>query len=249
MYNNPMNRSALFLSAFVFAGLSGCSATAVREATADQIPADGVDFKIALSEGDKYGYKLSMSMDGTAPAGTPGGTEVSMKLDIDQECEVTSVKDGQMSIQIKNTNVEASGPLASEITKGLESSTSTVVVDDRGRVINQEGAVDAGGGAGGTIYFPDKKVKPGDTWEKNTPGPNGQSILATYRFEAVHVLDGETVARISMTPTAVAEGVTLEGRSDYFVDLDTGMVVKMDGKLTTKANGQSVVTKLAMSRL
>jgi len=250
MYNHLMKRSASFLCALAIAALSGCATTAERESTADQIPEEGVDFKVALKQGDAYDYKLSLSMEGTAPAGSPGGTSLSMKIDIDQECEVTEVKDGHMRIVVTNADVKASGPEAAAVEKMLGSATSTFTIDEKGRMIRQEGALDAGGGAGGTIYFPDKKVRPGDTWEKNSPMQSGgQAIIAKYKFEAVHVLDGNTVARISMTPRAASEDIKMEGRYDYFIDLDTAMIVKMDAKVTTTAGGQTVVTKVAMSRL
>jgi len=236
----------LYLLALVIAG---CTGSAVRESTAEKIPAEGMDFKIALAKGDTYGYKMSMAMDGTAPAGTPGGTALSMKIDIDQQCKVTEVKDGNMTIEVKNTNVNVTGPQAADIKKTLEATASKVVIDSHGRVISQEGTLDAEGGSAGIIYFPDKKIKPGDTWEKKSPGPNGQSILATYKFEAVHVLDGKSVARISMTPKADVENVKLEGRTDFFVDIDTGMIAKADGKMKTTAMGQTVNTTIAISKL
>lgn len=248
MYNHTMKRPSLLLLGAAVALLAGCTATAIKESTADQIPADGIDFKISAKEGDKFAYKLSLSMEGTGMQGPQGKTDMNMKIDMLQEVAVTEAKDGNFTFEIANKDVKVSGPFASEVKKGLTSSGSKIVIDAKGRVISEEGSIDAGGGAGGTIFFPDKKVKIGDTWEKTTPGPGGQSIKAQYKFEQVHVLDGKTVARISMTPVAATDGITLEGRYDYWVDLKTAMVVKADGKVTTSGEGQKMVTKMAMTK-
>jgi hypothetical protein len=248
MYNHVMKRPSLLLFGAALAILAGCSATAVKESTADQLPADGIDFRFTAKDGDKYGYKLSVSMESKGAPGPEGATDMDIKIDMAQEVAVTKEEDGNLTLNITNKDVEVSGPFAAEDKKSLMAEPSKVTIDDKGRVISQEGSIDAGGGAGGTIYFPDKKVKVGDTWEKTTPGPGGQSIKALYKFEQVQVLDGVSVARISMTPEATAEEMKFEGRYDYWVDLKTAMVVKADGKVTMSSQGQSMVTTMAMSK-
>lgn len=246
MYNQRMNTRAASICAALLALAAGCSTT--PQTSAEALPPDGVEFRLDLKEGETYPYSLSISVDGTMAEAQPAGTNISMKIDMRQTLKVAKVEDGKMTIAIANSDIKASGQMADSIEKALSSMTSKIVIDKSGRVLSQEGPVDTNAGVAGLIYFPDKKVKPGATWEKTTPGPNGNAIIAKYKFEAVHELDGKTVARISMTPISTNKNLTVGGRYDYFVDIHTSLVVKADGKMSTSYGGQTMKTQMMMSK-
>jgi hypothetical protein len=248
-----MKRANAFLPATaLFVILAGCNAGNSGTAVADKeaVPADGVDFKLVANKGDVHKYKMTMSMDGKGPAGGPGPTEINVKLDLNQEMKFTEVKDGNYTIEIKSADVKATGtaPFADMIGEQMKTTVSKMTVDEKGRVIKQEGAPDSAMGTGGTLFFPDKKVKVGDTWERTMPGQNGQSMVVKYKFEGTESADGKTLAKISMTPKA-PEGVKMDGKFDYLVDMDNAVVMQGKGKMTTSAQGGSMVVSIDMTKI
>ncbi|MDQ2986248.1 MAG: hypothetical protein M3R13_05940 [Armatimonadota bacterium] len=241
-----MKRFNAFLPATaMFVILAGCSGTSTSggSVSTKEVPAEGVDFKLVAKKGDVYKYQIAMALDGKAPAGSPPPNEMKVKLDISQEVKVTDAADGNFTIEVKALDVKHSGtePMASGMADGMKSTVGKMTVDPKGKVIKQEGSVDSAMGSGGTIFFPDKKIKPGDTWEKSMPGPSG-NMLAKYKFVGLEDVEGKSLAKISMTPST--EGSTMSGNFDYWIDMDTGLIVKGAGKMTSasKETGSMAVT-------
>jgi hypothetical protein len=168
---------------------------------------------------------------------------------MNQEIKLTDAKDGKYKMELKATDVKATGtdPIAQMMGEQMKKMVAKMTVDEKGRVVEQEGSVDSTMGSGGTIFFPDKKVKVGDTWERSTP-VQGQSMLAKYKFEGTENVGGKTLAKISMVPST--EGVEMKGKIDYLVDMDNGMIVKCNGKMTTSsAQGGSMVVTMNMDKI
>lgn len=249
-----MKRFHAFLPATaLFIGLAGCSAGTSTTAGGDNklvaIPAEGIDFNIVAKKGDVVNYQAKMTMDakGPAQAGMPG--EFKVDADMKQTVTVTSVEGGNFVLETAFSDVKVTGTqmFADAIKTELASKKSTVTVDKKGRVIEQAGAMDANSMAGGTLYFPDKKVKIGDTWERSTPMPNGGSVSAKYKFEGTEELDGVDVARITVTPSSPDAKST--GSFTYWIDIATAMAIKANGKITTEADGGRMVMTMDIKRI
>src|SRR5687768_13443589 len=136
--------------------------------------------------------------------------------------------------------------LANLMKGSFESAKSSVTIDEKGRVIEKDGQMDANSMAGGTLYFPDKKVKIGYSWDRSTPMPNGTSMKATYVFEGTESLDGVDVARIKVTPSG---DKTSTGSFTYWIDIATGMALKANGEITSEADGGKMVMKIDIKRV
>ena len=233
--------------------LAGCnSGTSTGDsAVADKpaVPAEGVDFKLVAAKGDVQNYKVTMTMDGKGPTqpGVPG--EFKVTADMKQTMKVTGVKDGNMDFETSFTDVKATGtaPFADAIASSLKSTVTKMTVDSKGRVVKEEGAGDANSMSSGMIYFPDKKVKVGDTWERSTPTGNGQNVTAKYKFEGTEKVDGIETAMISVTP--VTPGAEASGKFTYWIDMSNGMAVKGNGEIKSTAGGGSMTMGFDMTRI
>lgn len=249
-----MKRLQAFLPATaLFIAIAGCNAGTSTTAGGDKadavvIPADGIDFNIVAKEGDAQTYQAMMSMEGKGPAqaGMPG--EFNVKADMKQTVKVTKVEDDKITMETSFSDVKVTGTeMFVNLLKGsFENAKSNVTIDKKGRVIEQSGQMDANSMAGGTLYFPDKKVKVGDTWDRSAPMAGGAPVKAVYKFEGAEKLDGMDVARISVTP----EGdKTSKGSFTYWIDIATGMAVKANGEITSEADGGKMVMKMDIKKV
>jgi hypothetical protein len=232
--------------------LAGCNAgTSSSGAVADKatIPADGVDFRIKANKGDVANFQISMKMDGKGPAEGGAPSEIKVDIGMKQTVKVTDVKDGNYSVEVKSSDVKATGtaPVAEMFAQQFKNSVGKLTIDSKGRVVNQEGSVDSAMGSGGTLYFPDKKVKVGDTWERAMPTAGGGTANVKYRFEGAEAVGGKTYAKISIKP--VSQGVETTGQFDFLVDMDNGMIFNGDGSITSKVGGGSMVVTMKMERI
>lgn len=250
-----MKRFNAFLPATaLFLILAGCNAGTSTTAEVDApdtvtIPADGVELKMVASEGDTTQYQSSMSMEGKGPAQGGAPSEFNVQADMKQTVKVTKVEGDKITSETSFSDVKVTGTemFVNLLKSSFENAKSTVTMDTKGRVIEQEGQVDSNAMGGGTMFFPDKKVKVGDTWERTTPIPNGGNVKALYKFEGTEKVDGVDAAKISVTPST--EENTSTGSFVYWIDMATGMAIKANGEIITEADGGRMVMKMDMKRV
>ena len=251
-----MKRVHAFLPATAFfLILAGCNSGTSTSGTVDapdavSIPADGIEFNIVAKEGDTMTYHAKMSMQGKGPAQGGMPSEFNVDADMKQTVTVTKVEDGNITTETSFSDVKVTGTeMLVNLMKGsFENQKSKVTMDSKGRIVEQEGAIDSNAMGGGTMYFPDKKVKVGDTWERNTPIPGGSgNIKAVYKFEATEKVDGVDAAKISITPSTPDD--TSTGSFTYWVDIKTGMAIKATGEMVSEQGEGKMTMKMEMNRV
>lgn len=235
--------TALFL---ILAGCGGGTAT-TSSTTSTEVPADGIELKISAGEGDAVTYQAKMTMDGSGPAQPGVPSEIKVEADMKQMVKVTKVEDGKITMETSFSDVNVTGTemIANILKQTFGEQKSTITVDEKGRVLNSEGVMDANSMAGGTVYFPDGKVKVGDTWEQKLPS-QGSEMSATYKFEGMEKVDGMDAAKIVMTPKG---DNTSTGSFTYWIDTKTGMAIKGNGKITNEANGAKMVITMDVKKV
>jgi hypothetical protein len=251
-----MKRVYAFLPATaLFFILAGCNAGTSTGGTVDApdavaIPADGIELSLVANEGDTITYQAKMSMEGKGPAQPPMPAEYNVNADMKQTVKVTKVADGNITTETSFSDVKVTGTemLVNFMKGSFENTKTTVTMDSKGRVVEQEGQMDANAMGGGSMYFPDKKVKVGDTWERSTPMPGGTgSMKAVYKFEGTEKVDGVDTAKISITPSTPQNNS--KGSFTYWVDIKTGMAVKASGEIVTEEGENRMVMKMEMNKV
>jgi hypothetical protein len=245
-----MKRVHAFLPATaLFLVLAGCGGGTATTSSTDgpAVPADGVEFKITAGEGDSVTYQAKMTMDGEGPAQPGVPSEINVVADMKQTVKVTKVEDGKITMETSFSDVKVTGTemIANILKQSFGEQKSTITVDEKGRVLNSEGMLDANSMAGGTVFFPDGKVKVGDEWEQKLPS-EGTSMTASYKFEGMETVDGVDAAKIVMTPKG---DNTSSGSFTYWIDTKTGMAIKGNGKITNEANGSKMVISMDVKRV
>jgi len=233
--------------------LAGCSAGTSTSSTtggtdAVSVPADGVEFNIVAKEGDTITYQAKMTMDGKGPAQAGMPSEFNVTADMKQTVKVTKIDGEKITTETSFSDVNVTGTemFANLIKASLTDTKNTATIDKKGRVLEQTGQMDANSMSGGTLFFPDEKVKVGDTWERSAPMAGGANVKAIYKFEGTEKLDGMDVARISVTPEGEANAT---GSFMYWIDMATGMAVKANGEVTQEADGGKMVMTLDIKRV
>lgn len=144
-------------------------------------------------------------------------------------------------IDVTKNDDGIAGQLALGFKARSEHTTSKETVDRFGKVLKSDNPalVD--------MQVPDRAIAVGESWEgKEAEGSN--TFVIKYRLLAIETLEGVRCAKIHKSEKSIKTGnltVTIETEFDFWLDLETGMNVKMEGKMTNESPEATVVLKVS----
>ncbi|MGI8924778.1 MAG: hypothetical protein ACR2HJ_12255 [Fimbriimonadales bacterium] len=218
--------------------LAGCSAT--RSTSADQILDDGLTLKMngKLGDQDRYRVLTQMTLDMSnmaQPNGkSPKDTKMTTSLSMDTVNTLKSVAEGKFTWAIKIANVQVTGnmPGADAAAKQLKGKESTVVLDERGKMLAVKGELEQIMGTSGgsiAIELPSKKIHVGETWDTVTEA-SGAQITTTYKANRIEQVDGEDALYVTGTikPNSTVKN---EGPVKAWISIETGRILKSEATI------------------
>ena len=169
-------------------------------------------FRIKFVNGSKIKYKVSV---GNKAPGANGGLEVLYPV----IQTVVGVKSKVGDLVVKSGPMTFNGrPVGSETTYRMS-------IDDHGKLVGGQIASNSG-----ITAFPEKPLKPGDTWKASVPLTisgltSGASMLTTqYKFIRMTTYQGKSVAELQLT--FKAGGTTyVDGKGTAFVLAKDGIIL------------------------
>ncbi|MCH8274375.1 MAG: hypothetical protein IH851_06270 [Armatimonadetes bacterium] len=237
----------------------GCRAASPREQPAEEQPAplarsdapEGpVSLRLNLAEGDRLVYEFTQTETQTlrvrpGSADEPGTLSVSIEADLVQTCvaEENGVYEVEHRFENIRLTVACTGRLAGNEETIRRSRMADLEQTSRTRWDARfqevvDGAGDESSGQSARLFFPDRPVRPGDTWEAKVeevtapgdPGALAPSLMPRFRYtlEGFDRVGEWRTARVrvdleenplSRTPVP---GYT-------WIDLDTGVIVRSEG--------------------
>jgi hypothetical protein len=182
-------------------------------------------YRLNVNPGDKFRYRISNDMP----------EDSKMHAILVQEVE--SVKDNKFEIISYYEEFRVGSELPESIWAVIKEMRVHVTLDQSGRSVSID--VKGGGELGrrfGTqlafsMPFPDKALKPGDTWEEESQAM-GFSGVTKYKFEGLESLAGKRAAVISFVPPPLEQGS--EASFKMWIDADTGMMIRLIGTTTNR---------------
>ena len=173
----------------------------------------------APARADKFRYRFvpgqviqsRASLAGASMTGQPGGQMMKsrFRMVVRQIQRVRSVAGGVATLEITDVPVSSSVEGLGRRDNSLGKPTKSLVrVTERGRFLSRKslsGGPDGGSGLEGAdalygLNFPDRDLKPGDTWEDTIPvgtGAEAQQVRMTCRFVGRENFRGKSCARFS----------------------------------------------------
>ncbi len=225
----------VFIAACALTGCNNVSST-----SDSRVLDEGVTLKMTGKEGDQDRYKVvtQMTLDMSnmpQPNGkAPKDTKMTTNLSMDTVNTLKSVADGKFTWNVKIDDVKITGnmPGAEATAKQLNGKESTVVLDEKGRMLSVKGELEQIMGTSGgsiAIELPSKKLRVGDTWDAVTEA-SGTQMTTTYTVEGMEKVHGEDALYVTGTikPNSTVKN---EGPAKAWISIDTGRILKSEATI------------------
>ncbi|MFN3650852.1 MAG: hypothetical protein ACK47B_14850 [Armatimonadota bacterium] len=206
------------------------------------LSAAGERFQYKLRPGQVLEYRTHVA--GAGIMGQPGGEMMKMQMRTAQRVvqRVRSVSGGAITLEVAETPISGKMTAFGQTQEYKPTATRTVYrLDTRGKVLSRKSSAPAGEGGGLTemggldamwgVQFPNRELKPGDSWEDRIGAPDDPEnppVKVTTRFVGREKVRGRNCAKFtsvfSMPMGGGEEAEELEGPTS------TGSV---SGTLTT----------------
>lgn len=201
--------------------------------------------RLKAKEGDKYTMVTTVETGANLP--TPDGkTEnATMNLTVTEESTCTKVEDGKMTWESKNVDVQATGtgPFQAQAQAAQDSEkgkTQTKVRDERNQLVGETKDESL------TLAYPEKAVKPGDTWKGETE-LMGAKTQVEFKLDRFEVVNGKTAAVIVATISG-QDRLKSTAPLTLYVDIANGWPIKGEGSFEMRPQpGITATMKVSMS--
>lgn len=241
-----------FLILAAIAAIAGCSGGAgTATGSGSEASAEPITLRVKGEKGDKYTYKLEMDikMDTSnmpqenMPAEMKG--EHSMNGTVVIESELVSVEGDKYTWKetVKEANATGKGLMQMGVA-GFESQkgkTKEMTYNEFNKPVG-----DTANDSPVVYTFPEKAVKPGDTWTETVEN-GGQKITATYKFERYEEIGGTKAAVLSAN--FKSENMQSKDPMLIWVDPATGRALKAEGSITGEQNGMKMAISVKRSQV
>jgi len=169
-------------------------------------------FRYKYRPGQVVQYRANMA--GATMMGQPGSEMMksTFRMGLRQTQRVRSVTAGVITLDIKDQPVSGSSTMMGQTEQANRTPTSSVVrLTERGRFLSRKSSEDGKAKAGSPmdgldalygLNFPDRDLKPGETWEDTVTvgtGPAAQKVRVKTRYVGQVSFRGRTCARFSTT--------------------------------------------------
>lgn len=204
----------------------GCNSGPSSQQAAEATSGKGVLVRVHPKVGQKFNLVTTMDLSSASQSG---------KLTIEAMREVKSVTDTLTTFSDTVVSSKGEGIFAG-IEANIPKTPAETTLSDRG---------DAGGsgmsGIGQTSFrpfYPEKEVKVGDTWSGDFIS-GGQTMKGQYKAEAVEKVGAYEAIKIKGDMTGA-----MNGSVTVWIDLESGIPVKLDMDLSGTTGGQAGTLKM-----
>jgi len=200
---------------------------------------DGITLKMTGKQGDQDRYKVltEMTFDMSnmpQPNGkAPKDTKMTTSLSMDTVNTLKSVAEGKFTWNIRFEDVQVTGNMpGADTAKQLKGKESTVVLDEKGKLLSVSGELEQIMGTSGgsiAIELPKKKLRVGDTWDAVTE-VSGTQMTTTYKVESIEKVDFEDALHVTGTikPNSAVKN---DGPVKAWISTETGRILKSEATI------------------
>lgn len=198
--------------------------------------------RLRVKPGQVYRYEIRMK-NGSGAQTSNNVTQIEMKV-------ATVIKD-KISVASRVTSLTQNGkPVTGTMLANVQKLKPINLMNDRGEtlgvIVNGKQTKGSGGGISGA-GFPTRAVQPGDSWQSPVATVDGKTTKATVKFVRVENFQGKPAAYL-IASVPQAKGVTASP-TKMWVDLDTGMLFKLEMSATMKQGSVTGQMSIVMTRI